>query len=105
MSALVSMETFFFPGWPTAETPSAFFQFMLCLGAPLLIGATIIGLGLGLGRRRQYADDQRAAGLAEAPVAERRAVEPHRPQRALPTTEVADQVVVEHRSGGAHAAH
>lgn len=105
MSALVSMETFFFPGWPTAETPSAFFQFMLCLGAPVLVAATVIGLGLGLGRRRQYADDQRAAGLAEAPVAEHRAVAPHRPQRALPATEVADEAVVEHHTRGAHAAH
>ena len=72
MNALVVLNTEFFPGHPTAETPSAFFMFMLCLGVPLIIGVVFTALGMGLGHKKDYAADQRTAGLA-----------PSTPQRAI----------------------
>ena len=96
MNTLVALTTTFLPGWPTAQPLSAFQLFMLCLGGPIVVAAIIFGLGLGFGRRKELADDQRSAGLA---------VQPHRAQEAVVTATPQRALVEDDRSTGAHAAH
>ncbi|HIW30152.1 MAG TPA: hypothetical protein H9987_09095 [Candidatus Luteococcus avicola] len=78
---LTLLETTTFPGWPSVDPLTNFELFMLCIGAPLLMGLVMAALVLGGGRRKELAAENRAAGLSlgddevdELPVARRAAV-------------------------------
>lgn len=102
-AAITLLETF--PGWPDVVEPSAFQLFMLCLGAPILVGIVMAAIVLGGGGRKQLAEENAAAGIA---IDERPAVGgATAARRALPANEApeVDEVELARPAGGATAAH
>lgn len=98
-AALTLLETF--PGWPDAPDPSFWTIFMICIGAPILVGLVFAVGILGLGRKAELAAETADAGLSLDPEpVDRAALTPTAARRALP----ADDADVVERTGGATAA-